>query len=223
MGFSEALLDEGQPIWEAQYRHPFVTELADGTLDDAAFRHWIEQDYRYLLDYARTFAIASVKAREESTMAGLLDVAHVILEHEMDLHRSFAEEYGIDRSTLESTEKAPTCIAYTNFLVRTAHEQPLPVIAAAIYPCGKGYLDVARHMDSIATSTHRYTPFIEKYTGTEFVDAVDWMTQLVDDMAETYPGERERMKRAFLTSAKLEYQFWEMCYSNEHWSEELTS
>lgn len=218
MRFSDELLTAGADIWEAQYEHPFVTELADGTLDPGAFRHWVEQDYRYLLDYARTFAIAGTKARREETMAGLLSVAHTVLDDEMDLHREFAAEYGIDRADLEAVEKAPTCVAYTSFLVRTAHEGTLPEIAAAIYPCGQGYLDVAEHMADRATETHRYTPFIEKYTSEAFRDAVASMRELVDDCAERNPGEREAMREAFLTSARLEHDFWEMCYTNEGWS-----
>ncbi len=217
MAFSDHLLAVGEPIWDAQYDHPFVTELADGTLDAAAFRHWVEQDYRYLLEYARTFALAGVAARDEATMTGLFDVAHTVLDDEMDLHREFAADYGLSTADLEAVEKAPTCVAYTNFLTRTAHERPLPVIAAAIYPCGQGYLDVADHVATLANGEHRYTPWIELYTSDEFREAVAWMTDLVDDQAEAHPGYHDEMEQAFLTSARLELAFWEMCYSREGW------
>ncbi|MFP4591335.1 MAG: thiaminase II [Halobacteriales archaeon] len=217
MAFSDHLVDVGEPIWQAQYAHPFVTELAAGTLDEAAFRTWVEQDYRYLLDYARTFALAGVSARDEATMTGLLEVAHTILDYEMDLHREFAAAYGLTPADLEAVEKAPTCVAYTNFLTRTAHERPLPVIAAAIYPCGQGYLDVADHVADLADGEHRYTPWIEKYTSHEFREAVAWMTDLVDEQAEAYPGYRDEMEAAFRTSARLEHAFWEMCYTRETW------
>jgi thiaminase/transcriptional activator TenA len=101
MAFSDRLLEIGNDVWTAQFEHPFVRELAAGTLDQAAFRHWVEQDYRYLLDYARLFALAGVKADDESTMTHLLGVAHQVLDEEMDLHRSFAAEFGIDEADLE--------------------------------------------------------------------------------------------------------------------------
>ncbi|TYL40651.1 thiaminase II [Natronococcus pandeyae] len=217
MAFSDHLLETGEPIWEAQLQHPFVRELATGTLEEAAFLHWVRQDYRYLLDYARVFAIAGAKARDEETMTHLLGVAHEILDFEMDLHRKFAADYGITPAELETVEKAPTCVAYTNFLVRTAHEGSLAEIAAAIYPCGQGYLDVAEHMADLADEDHRYAPFIEKYTSDEFREAVDWMRAFVDRCGERYPGEREAMEQAFLTSAKLEHRFWEMAYTQEGW------
>ena len=217
MTFSDALLEEGRHVWEAQFEHPFVVELAEGTLDDAAFEHWVKQDYRYLLDYARLFALAGTKARDEETMTHLLGVAHTVLDHEMDLHREFAADYGISQEELESTEKAPTCVAYTNFLVRTAYERSIAEIAAALFPCMQGYQDVGEHMAALATDEHRYTPFIELYTGEEFREATRWCREFVDRCGERYPGEHDAMREAFLTSAKLEYRFWEMAYTREGW------
>ncbi|ELZ40005.1 transcriptional activator, TenA family protein [Halorubrum californiense DSM 19288] len=217
MGFSDTLLDAGSEIWDAQKEPPFVVELAEGSLDEGAFRHWVKQDYRYLLDYARVFALAGTKADDEETTRRLTATAHATLDDEMDLHRSFAADYGISPEDLEAVEKAPTCAAYTDFLVRTAHEGSIAEIAAAVYPCGQGYLDVADHMAALAAEDHRYTPFIEKYTSDAFRETVGWMRDLVDRYGEAYPGERDAMRAAFLRSARLEHAFWEMCYARETW------
>ena len=218
MAFSDRLLDDGAEIWAAQKEHPFVVELADGSLDEAAFRHWVKQDYRYLLDYARVFALAGTKADDEETTRRLTATAHATLDDELDLHRSFAADYGLSPDDLEAVEKAPTCAAYTDFLVRTAHEGSLAEITAAVHPCGQGYLDVADHMAALATEDHRYTPFIEKYTSDAFRETVAWLRGLVDRYAEGFPGERDAMRAAFLRSARLEHAFWEMCYTEEGWS-----
>ena len=218
MAFSDDLLAAGEPIWDAQLDHPFVRELAAGTLDPGAFECWLRQDYRYLLDYARVFAVAGTRADDEATMAHLLGVAHSILEEEMELHRSMAADYGLSPADLEAAEKAPTCVAYTNYLLRTARERSLAEVAAAIYPCGRGYLDVAEHMAALSEGDHRYAPFIEKYTGEAFREAVAWMGSFVDDCAERSPGRRADMREAFLTSARLEHAFWEMAYTEESWT-----
>ena len=217
MGFSDQLVEEASEVWDSQMDKPFVNELAEGTLDREKFEVWVKQDYRYLMDYARTFAVAGTKARDEETMTQLLGVAYTVLDYEMDLHREFASKYGIDIQQLENTEKAPTCVAYTSYLVKTAFQETLPVTAAAVYPCGQGYLDVAEYMAEKSSGNHEYTPFIEKYTSDEFREAVQDMTDLVDRCAEQNPGEKEAMKNAFLTTAKLEDRFWEMCYQKETW------
>ena len=217
MAFSDHLLTKGSDLWEEQKAHPFVVELANGTLEADAFRHWVEQDYRYLLDYARVFAVAGCKARDEATMTYAFDVAHTILADEMELHRSFAADYGISRAELEAVQKTPTCLAYTNYLLRTAYERTLAELAAAVYPCGQGYLDVAEHMATIADGEHRYTPFIEKYTSDEFRDSVAWMRTFVDRQADESPGMHDAMENAFLTSTRLETAFWGMAYDGETW------
>ncbi|SEV95979.1 thiaminase II [Natrinema salifodinae] len=218
MATSDRLLEAGGEIWNAQKSHPFVTELADGTLAEDAFLTWVRQDYRYLLDYARVFAIAGSKARDEATMTRLFGIAHTTLDDEMDLHREFAADYGLSPADLEAAQKAPTCVAYTNFLLRTAYEGTLPEIAAAIYPCGQGYLDIADHMaDRAPQEDHRYAPFIEKYTSDEFREVVNWMRSFVDRYGERYPEQYEAMEAAFLTSARLEFRFWEMAYRREDW------
>ena len=218
MAFSDQLLETGAEIWEAQKEHPFVQELAAGTLEESAFRHWIEQDYRYLLDYARLFAVGGAKARDEETMTDLLEIAHVTLDHEMDLHREFASEWGISRAELEQVQKSPTCEAYTSFLVRTAYEGSIAEIAAAMYPCGQGFLDVGEHAAELTTAEHKYTPWIKMYNSEEFREAVALLRALVDRCGERYPGQHEAMEEAFLTSARLEYAFWEMAYTEEQWT-----
>jgi thiaminase/transcriptional activator TenA len=80
MAFSDHLLADGESLWAAQKEHPFVVELAEGTLDEAAFLTWVRQAYQYLLDYARVFAVAGAKARDEETMTHLLGVAYRILD-----------------------------------------------------------------------------------------------------------------------------------------------
>jgi thiaminase/transcriptional activator TenA len=217
MAFSDRLLESGADIRDAQKEHPFVRELAAGTLDEAAFEHWVRQDYRYLLDYARLFAVAGARADDQATMTHLLGVAHGVLDEEMELHRSFAADYGISAAELERVEKAPTCVAYTNFLLRTAYGGSIAEVAAALFPCMQGSLDVAEHMAELADGEHRYTPFIETYTGERFREATAWCREFVDRCGERYPGEHDAMEAAFRRSAKLEYRFWEMAYTLEGW------
>lgn len=55
--FSLRLREAAAPIWEACLKHPFVTGIGDGTLPVEKFRHFMLQDYLYLFDYARVFAL----------------------------------------------------------------------------------------------------------------------------------------------------------------------
>ena len=39
--FTETLRQEAEPLWTAQFEHPFIRGIADGTLDPERFRHYI--------------------------------------------------------------------------------------------------------------------------------------------------------------------------------------
>ena len=64
-GFSDQLREAAAPIWDAQLEHPFVRGIGDGTLAAAPFRHWVRQDYRFLIEYVRQFAAESHTAEPD--------------------------------------------------------------------------------------------------------------------------------------------------------------
>ena len=102
------------------------------------------------------------------------------------------------------------------FVVELA-DGTLAELAAAIYPCGQGYLDAAEHMATIADGEHHYTPFIDKYTSDEFRDSVAWMRTFVNRQADESPDIHDAMEDAFLPSTRLETAFLEMAYDGETW------
>ncbi len=47
MNFFERLKTVASAEWRAYTEHPFTTAMADGTLTEAAFRHYLVQDYLF--------------------------------------------------------------------------------------------------------------------------------------------------------------------------------
>ena len=68
MTVSQRLREAARPIWDRCLTHPFVTGIGDGTLMAEKFRYFMLQDYLYLFDYARVFALGVVKARDPALM-----------------------------------------------------------------------------------------------------------------------------------------------------------
>src|SRR2546430_6355724 len=118
--FTDYLRERVAPIWRAQHEHAFVRSIGDGTVPREQFEHWVRQDYLFLIEYARLFALASTRAPDLETMTAFARLTQETLETEMSLHRAYAAEFGIDAARLESETKAPTTQAYTDFLLRTA-------------------------------------------------------------------------------------------------------
>ena len=57
MTTTERLLRAAEPIWAGYHTHPFVRGIRDGTLDREKFRFYMIQDYRYLVEYSKVFAV----------------------------------------------------------------------------------------------------------------------------------------------------------------------
>ncbi len=217
--FTDRLRRLAQPVWEAEHSHPFVRGIGEGTLDIEKFKFWVRQDYLFLIDYARALALAAARAPDLETMRRFSDLADSTLTVEMDLHRSYAAEFGIRPEELETEVKAPTTRGYTDFLLRTAAVEGFPELTCALLPCMWGFSEIGRRLAQGARpSDQRYAKWIDMYASTEFAELAAWCRDLVDRTAAGLPGETlRRMEEAFLTSSRYEYLFWEMAWREERW------
>jgi thiaminase len=59
MTFTDDLTDVTEPVWETILEHPMIRELGEGILAEGPFRYWVRQDYVYLIEYARVFALGA--------------------------------------------------------------------------------------------------------------------------------------------------------------------
>jgi thiaminase/transcriptional activator TenA len=217
--FSEYLRRRAAPIWEAQHQHPFVQGIGNGTLEIDKFQYWVKQDYLYLIDYARLFALAVAKAPDLATMTKFAELVHAVLNVEMDLHRSYAREWGISLEELEKTQKAPTCQAYTDFLLRTATLGSFAELLGALLPCMWGFCEIGVALAKRSLPADpRYVKWIRMYSAPEFVELTEWTRDLLDRLAAGAAQEElQRIEEAFITSSRFEHAFWDMAYRLEQW------
>jgi thiaminase/transcriptional activator TenA len=165
------------------------------------------------------FALGAAKAPDLQRMETFAELLHETLHTEMDLHRSYAAEFGISEAELEATDPAPTTRGYTDFLVRVAALGTFGDLVAALLPCMWGFNETAERLaaDSLPDE-ERYAEWIRTYTSDEFADLADWCRALLDEVAAGAPERtRERYRDLFHTSARYEYRFWDAAYRDEGW------
>lgn len=220
MSFTDDLEPVATPIWDAILEHPMVERLGEGTLDEEPFRYWVEQDYVYLVEYSRVFAYGAANAPDRERMGTFADLLESTITTEMDLHRSYAAEFGISEADLEATDPSPTTRAYTDFLVRTAATGTFPDLVAALLPCMWGFNETGTRLRAEGLpDDDRYADWIEMYAGEEFTELTAWCTDLLDDVARgRTEAERERLTDLFRTSARYEYRFWDAAWRQEEWT-----
>ena len=206
-------------VWDAQHEHPFIRGIGDGSLDVERFKHWVRQDYVFLIDYARMLSLAAARAPGLDAMTRLAELAHATLTTEMSLHRAYAAELGISAEELERERPAPTCRAYTDFLVRTAATGSFPELVGALLPCMWGFSDVGLALARGAQpAENRYRAWIDMYASSAFEALSEWCRELLDRVgAGLPPSELRAVEEAFVTSCRYEYLFWEMAWKLEAW------
>ena len=79
--------------------HPFVQQLAEGTLAKSAFRRYLTQDYLFLIHFARSYALLVSKLRTLPEMRAAAASMNAIL-NEVPLHVGYCAQWGISLSLI---------------------------------------------------------------------------------------------------------------------------
>jgi thiaminase/transcriptional activator TenA len=217
--FTDELRELGAPIWEAQHEHPFVRGIGDGTVEREQFAYWVRQDYVYLIEYARLFALATARAPDLETMTRFATLTQETLSTEMGLHRAYAARFGISETELAAERKSPTTQAYTDFLLRTAALGDFGELVAALLPCMWGFSEIGQRLKARGLPAEPLcVEWIEMYASPEFAELAQWCRDALDDIADGLPEARlQQLRDAFLTSSRYELRFWEMARTMERW------
>ncbi|WP_166240491.1 thiaminase II [Paenibacillus turpanensis] len=217
---SQRLYRKAKPIWDQCLEHPFLKELAAGKLEEDRFAYYFAQDYVYLIEYARLFALGCAKARDLETMNRFAGLLHSTLYGEMELHRSFARKFGISPEQLEATKPGPITIAYTGYMKNAAQTGTLAELLAALLPCTWSYWELGVTLSKVpgALDHPLYRDWILTYASDEVGTLAKWMMDKLDELAEGLPeSELAHLEELFVTTSKFEYMFWDMAYNKEHW------
>ena len=219
MKTSERLRASCDALWEECFAHPFVQGIGRGDLAEDRFRRFLEQDYLFLVDYARVLAYGSAKAPDLEAQTWFAKLLAATLSTEMELHRQTCTEWGISAEALAGTGPLPTTVAYTSFLLRTAAAGDIDDLSAALLPCQWGYADIGTRLRAQGLPDHRrYAEWIDAYADPGYVALTEWLRGFVDRLgddadAETYA----RREEIFRTTLRYELAFWEMAWSGERW------
>ena len=140
------LLEAAKDIWRSYHEHPFVKGLEDGTLDKEKFRYYIIQDFLYLEDYAKCFAIGIAKAKSPETTRIFSGYIALLTGSEMNIHHGYMGKFGVSQEELDSTPRALDNLSYTSYMLRVAYEEGEAEILAAILSCAYSYELIAKNM-----------------------------------------------------------------------------
>ena len=213
-GFFASLRDAAAEDWRRYVAHPFVQGLGDGTLPEAAFRHYLVQDYLFLIQFARAYGLAAYKADTLAEIRAASDGLKALVEVEMDLHRTYCADWGLDEAALEAADADGSTLAYTAYVLERGLAGDLLDLRVALAPCVIGYGDIgARLAADPATRTdgNPYASWIEMYAGSEYQAFMKAEVEALDALAGRRGGSArfETLSATFRTATRLEAAFWQ--------------
>ena len=216
MTTAERLLDVSKDIWAKYHEHPFVKGIAEGSLDKEKFKYYMIQDYLYLIDYTKVFAIGAAKGKDLETMGLFAGYTHAILDGEMEIHRSYMKRLGISLSEAEKVKPALDNISYTSYMLRIAYEEGEAEVAAAILSCAVSYEVIAgriaqEHPEAL---THPfYGEWVSGYAAPEYQEQNQALIALTNRLTAGYSEAQLRhLEEIFINCSRYEAAFWDMAW-----------
>lgn len=217
MSFFERLKSTATNEWRAYTAHRFTEAMGDGTLPEPAFRTYLVQDYLFLIEFARAYALSVYKAPGLADMRSGAAGLAAILDVEMELHVKLCAGWGLSSKDLEATRPAPATLAYTRYVLDTGMRGDLLALKVALAPCVIGYAEIASRLKEKAGPTIESNPYrswIEEYAGEAYQavarDASDHLDRLATLYATT--AREAELVAIFREASRLEAEFWEMGY-----------
>ena len=201
--------------WPSYTRHEFVLRLADGTLPEAAFRHYLVQDYLFLLHFSRAWGLAIYKSDTLAEMRRAQALVSATLDVEIGLHIEYCRGWGIDIAAMQASPEAMQTIAYTRFVLDRGLAGDRLDLEVALAPCIVGYAEIAtERMADPATRLdgNPYTSWLDMYAGPEYQALAAEAKAALDEQYARRGGEGRfaGLSASFTAATRLEADFWQM-------------
>ena len=213
MAFHEELLAEARPIWDLMLQHRFLRETAEGRIKDATFATWMQQDYLFVQGSIPFISV--LLSRAAAAIRPGLVPALGALQGELDLFEQMAAKKNI---SFQNLKMAPTCHAYLQFMLATAHSASFEEGFTLLYGVEKAYFDCWSWVRQNLKAESPWQPFIEKWSDESFRQWISWIEATLADLADHASlSLRGQMTEIFLLTGQYELLFWNLAAEGESW------
>jgi thiaminase/transcriptional activator TenA len=220
--FAQECLHHAHAAWQAAHDHPFVHELAAGTLSAERFKFYQMQDARYLEAFADGCAVVASRVVSPEDKIWWLDAAKMALVVEKGLHEGYGRTLGYTAADIAALELTPNNRAYGDHMVINAHRGSLVEAIAALVPCPWLYVDLGVHLlkgfGGSIPAEHPYKDWLAMYSDPGFDEYMTRILAYLQQAADAAgPAERARAKEMFLASVRYEWMFWQQAWEGQRW------
>ena len=199
------------PSWDDYIQHDFVKQLAAGTLASDSFRHYLVQDYLYLIHYTRVMALSVYKSDTLAQMRVGQAGINAMLDMEIGMYLDFCRQWSIPLEQVENAPESAVIIAYSRYILDAAMSGSLAELYAAIAPCLMGYGEIGKRIKEQGFITgNPYQPWLDVFSSDDFqAITAQNEAQINTLLADASPAQANKFQRLFNTATRMEVNFWQ--------------
>lgn len=215
MRITDRLLAATKDIWDAYNLHPFVLGIQKGDLDKEKFRYYIMQDFLYLEEYAKVFAVGVAKAKSLET-ANLFAKYIAVMNGELNVHSGYMGKFAVGQEEIEQMSPSLDNLSYTSYMLRVAYEDGEAEILAAILSCAYSYEVIAKRIVENAPEAVNhafYGDWIRGYASEEYAAGNVILLDTLNALTEHYTEcQLAHLEDIFVACSRYEMAFWQMSW-----------
>lgn len=200
--------------WGTYVSHRFVREIADGSLPEPCFRRYLEQDYLFLIHFARAYGLAVYKSDSVEDLRQASAGLAAIVDRELSLHVSYCRKWGVDERALADAPEFDATMAYTRYVLERGLAGDILDLQVALAPCIVGYAEIGQRLAESAgpDAPNPYREWIEMYAGADYQAVAAAHVAHMDRLMERRggPGRLPSLITTFDQATRLEAAFWDM-------------
>jgi len=199
------------PVMEELRQHPFVQQMAAGTLSREVFVRYLQQDSIYLANYSREMLQLADQVVDAEQKLMFKRFAEDSMEAEKSLHEELLAAVGSSADVVA----LPTTVQYMKHTSEMIESGDLPMAFASFLPCMWIYSELGRYAKSIQQggAGNPYAQWIECYSSPVMEEGLPVMQRILNDMATKETAQRRAaMRRAFCQSASFELDFFSQLF-----------
>lgn len=195
-----------------------MQSILKGTIPLERFQFQIRQNYQYLMDYTRCWAVGFSKCTCFEEMHEWYEIVKNTMEGTLQINRDFwAEQIGISLEEMDATIQAPGKRNYTSFQLMCAEQGNLTECIMALFPCNILYRFFGENLlpQCKLPKDNVYYKWLEFYTSESYIKKTDNEIRIINKLCKSLTQKEEaRLLEIFATSCNYEILQWQDMYYN---------
>lgn len=213
MKLSSLCYNKTKALWEETIRHPFVSEMADGSLPYEKFRYYMMEDFFYLKRYIDIFAAILKKAETLKEKKFISENISAVIDEIYRVHIPSMEKLQISLDELKNQNAHIDILSYTNYMKEITENHDYLSGLVAILNCSWSYAYIGKSLIDKISKDCPYREWFISYSKGEYINTNNELINMIDELSENISDERkEALSDVFYNCALYEYRLWEMFY-----------